>query len=91
MKIFLVFLTQDRITKSTTKFQIRDLDFAWASGFQNIVTKICTMPQKLESLMFHRFRHNFVRKREILYLIYLKFKILGAKVSQNCDEFSLLE
>ena len=26
-----------------------DLDFAWARGFQNIITKICTMPQKLES------------------------------------------
>ena len=49
VKIFLVFLTQDRITKSITKFQICDLDFAWAPGFQNIITKICTMPKQLES------------------------------------------
>ena len=29
--------------------------------------------------MFHRFRDNFLRKREILCLIYLKLKILGEK------------
>ena len=49
VKIFLVFLTQNRITKSITKFQICDLDFAWAAGFQNIIGTICSMPQKLES------------------------------------------
>ena len=46
---------------------------------------------KIRELNVPQIRDNFVRKREILYLIYIKFKILGEKVSQNWVEFSLLE
>ena len=37
LNIVLVFFTQDLITKSITKFQICDLDFAWAPGFQSLL------------------------------------------------------
>ena len=46
---------------------------------------------KIREFNVPQIRDDFVSKREILYLVYVKFKILGGKVSQNCDEFSLLE